>query len=227
MQKASCPCLAIRARLAHGPALFLPQRSGREQGAAEQHGQTDRPRGFVYLCPQGTGSPSLAPSRDLTLRCFWEVGNGHLVLQRGAGGLPSPHTADTGPVSPARLHWGADLAARTWHVLSIPRIPPHLRNSTDTFAKPLLLCQAVAVASLARVTSAALHPPSPAGLVADPGFFSLFSDRAVIAKPSQGVSPQLQRTAWLSCHRHPTLALEGPGWREEGVNQVPLVQGAG
>lgn len=123
MQKASCPRLAVRARLAHGPALLLPQRAGREQAAAEQHGQTDRHRGFVYLCPQGTGSPSLAPSRDLTLRCFWEVGNGHLVLQRGAGGLPSPHTADTGPVSPARLHWGADLAARTWHVLSTPRNP--------------------------------------------------------------------------------------------------------
>jgi len=71
----------------------------REPGAAEQRRRTDPGFGATRQpAPECCCSPGA-----LTLRRLWEVGSGRLALPRGAGGLPSPHAADAGPGSPARL----------------------------------------------------------------------------------------------------------------------------
>lgn len=82
---------------------------------------------------------------------------------------------------------------RLWDALSTHHatcIPPSLRRSRDTSAKPALFCQAVAVAPPVRATSAAaaLQPPRSCragGRIQ----IALSQGRAVIAKRSRGVSP--------------------------------------
>lgn len=121
-------------------------------------------------------------------------------------------------------------ALSTHHPQSPPRIHPSLRSSTDGSAKPPPLCQAMAVAPPPRashICGCSIIHPLPRSCGADGGTqIPLSQGRALIAKPSRGVSPQLQHTAQLSSHRRRTLAPEAPGWREERESQVPPVRGA-
>lgn len=117
-----------------------------------------------------------------------------------------------------------------------PRIPPpHPSQPPEQHRR---LCQtSTALSSDGRapplpcashICGCSITHPLPRSCGADGGTqIPLSQGRALIAKPSRGVSPQLQHTAQLSSHRRRTLAPEAPGWREERESQVPPVWGAG